>query len=96
MQNIQAPLAQGLERRPHKPWVLGSKPRGRTKKIIMLKGILVVTLLGFGSDEPLTHEYLVKEIPTEVEGRLHTSVLYHENDTIQVMCKTFVVLEIVK
>jgi hypothetical protein len=62
----------------------------------MLKGIFVITLLGFGSSEPLTHEYLVKEIPTEVEGSLHTSVLYHENDTIQVMCKTFVVLEIVK
>ncbi len=62
----------------------------------MLKGIFILTLLGFGTSEPLTHEYLVKEIPSEVEGTLHTSALYQKNDTIQVICKTFVVLEIVK
>jgi hypothetical protein len=62
----------------------------------MLKGIFIITMLGISSAEPLTHEYLVKEIPTEVEGTLFTSQLYYENDTIQSMCRTFVVIKIVK
>ena len=53
-------------------------------------------MLGISSAEPLTHEYVVKEIPTEVEGTLFTSQLYYENDTIQSMCRTFVVIKIVK
>lgn len=64
----------------------------------MLKGIFIITMMGFGvsESEPMTHEYLVKEIPTEVEGTLYTSQLYYENDTVQVVGKTFVVIKSLK
>ncbi len=61
----------------------------------MLKGLFVVTLMGFGVTTATTHEYIVKEIPNDMVGTFCTPVVYQVNDTICEFDKTFVVLEII-